>query len=60
YCELLRVSHQWQLLKLLKWAGFGHRKDSQKPRSLVLFCPMCPQPSINVYPDATNDLLKYV
>ncbi|KIK72238.1 hypothetical protein PAXRUDRAFT_181097, partial [Paxillus rubicundulus Ve08.2h10] len=59
YCELLRVSHQWWLLKLLKWAGFGHRQDSQNPGSLVLFCPMCPQPSINVYPDATNDLSNW-
>ncbi|KIK73169.1 hypothetical protein PAXRUDRAFT_179079 [Paxillus rubicundulus Ve08.2h10] len=60
YREQLRVSHQWRLLKLLKWAGFGHRQDSQKPRSLVLFCPTCPQPGINIYPDVTDDLSKYV
>ncbi|KIK74257.1 hypothetical protein PAXRUDRAFT_20059 [Paxillus rubicundulus Ve08.2h10] len=60
YHELLQVSSQWRLLKLLKWAGFGHRQDSQKPGSLFLFCPMCPQPGINVYPDATNDLSKYI
>ncbi|KIK72083.1 hypothetical protein PAXRUDRAFT_181330, partial [Paxillus rubicundulus Ve08.2h10] len=59
YRELLRVSHQWRLLKLLKWAGFGHRQDSQKPGSLVLSCPTCPQPGINVYPDATNDLSNW-
>ncbi|KIK77285.1 hypothetical protein PAXRUDRAFT_167367, partial [Paxillus rubicundulus Ve08.2h10] len=53
------VPHQWHLLKLLKWAGFGHQQDSQKPRSLVLFCPTCPQPAINVYPDATDDLLNW-
>ncbi|KIK76051.1 hypothetical protein PAXRUDRAFT_171027, partial [Paxillus rubicundulus Ve08.2h10] len=53
------VSRQWQLLKLLKWAGFGHQQDSQKPGRIVLFCPTCPQPGINVYPDATNDLSKY-
>ncbi|KIK75817.1 hypothetical protein PAXRUDRAFT_171604, partial [Paxillus rubicundulus Ve08.2h10] len=59
YHELLRVSRQWWLLKLLKWASFGHQQDSQKPGSLVLFCPTCPQPSINVYPDATNDLSNW-
>ncbi|KIJ16603.1 hypothetical protein PAXINDRAFT_10319 [Paxillus involutus ATCC 200175] len=48
YHELLRVSRQWRLLKLLKWAGFGHQKDS---KSL--------EPSINVYPDVTNDLSNW-
>ncbi|KIK81418.1 hypothetical protein PAXRUDRAFT_156168, partial [Paxillus rubicundulus Ve08.2h10] len=60
YCELLRVSCQWQLLKLLKWASLGHPQDPPKPGSLVLFFPTCPQPGINVYPDVTDDLLKYV
>ncbi|KAF9222866.1 hypothetical protein BS17DRAFT_796321 [Gyrodon lividus] len=41
------ISHQWQLLKLLKLASFGHQQDSPKPGSLVLFCPTCPQPGIN-------------
>ncbi|KAF9222855.1 hypothetical protein BS17DRAFT_707668, partial [Gyrodon lividus] len=50
---------QQQLLKLLKWASFGHHQDSSKPRSLVLFCPTFPQPGINVYPDATNDLSNW-
>ncbi|KIK82115.1 hypothetical protein PAXRUDRAFT_59479, partial [Paxillus rubicundulus Ve08.2h10] len=52
-------SRQWRLLRLLKWASFGHQQDSQKPGSLVLFCSTCPQPGINVYPDATNDLSNW-
>ncbi|KIK73816.1 hypothetical protein PAXRUDRAFT_77363, partial [Paxillus rubicundulus Ve08.2h10] len=59
YCELLQVSCQWWLLKFLKWAIFGHQQDSQKPGSLVLSCPTCPQPSINVYTDATDDLSNW-
>ncbi|KIK79846.1 hypothetical protein PAXRUDRAFT_45062, partial [Paxillus rubicundulus Ve08.2h10] len=55
YHELLQVCCQWWLLKLLKWAGFGHQCDSPKPGSLVLFYPTCPQPGINVYLDVTND-----
>ncbi|KIK82081.1 hypothetical protein PAXRUDRAFT_805597 [Paxillus rubicundulus Ve08.2h10] len=59
YCELLQASCQWQLLKLLKWASFGHQHNSPKPGSLVLFCPTCPWPGINIYPDLTNDLSNW-
>ncbi|KAF9220539.1 hypothetical protein BS17DRAFT_652290, partial [Gyrodon lividus] len=42
------ISCQWWLLKLLKWAGFGHQQDPPKPRSLFIFCLTCSQPGINV------------
>ncbi|KIK46869.1 hypothetical protein CY34DRAFT_21730 [Suillus luteus UH-Slu-Lm8-n1] len=36
------------LLKLLKWNGFCHKRRDLKDGELVLFCPTCPQPGINV------------
>ncbi|KAG0699572.1 hypothetical protein DFH29DRAFT_877228 [Suillus ampliporus] len=48
YQELMRVARQWRQLKLLKWNGFGHDRRDPKDGELALFCPACPQPSINV------------
>ncbi|KAG0701033.1 hypothetical protein DFH29DRAFT_876211 [Suillus ampliporus] len=48
YRELMRVARQWRQLKLLKWNGFGHDRRDPKDGELALFCPACPQPSINV------------
>ncbi|KAG1738081.1 uncharacterized protein EDB91DRAFT_1249377 [Suillus paluster] len=48
YRELMRVSRQWRQLKLLKWNGFGHNRKDPKDGELALFCPACPQPSINM------------
>ncbi|KAG9309017.1 hypothetical protein JVU11DRAFT_11133 [Chiua virens] len=56
YRELLRISHQWRLLKLMKWNGFGHMQTSPKEGDLVLFCPACPQPGVNVFSTAEDDL----
>ncbi|KIM70529.1 hypothetical protein SCLCIDRAFT_18643 [Scleroderma citrinum Foug A] len=48
YKELLRVSRSWRLLKLLKWQGFHGRSVEPGAGELVLFCPACPQPGVNV------------
>ncbi|KAI6139402.1 hypothetical protein BKA82DRAFT_4020163 [Pisolithus tinctorius] len=52
YRELLRVARMWWLLKLLKWQGSHMSTEDAGPRELVLFCPACPQPSINILEDA--------
>ncbi|KAI6000355.1 hypothetical protein F5J12DRAFT_784372 [Pisolithus orientalis] len=52
--ELLRVARMWWLLKLLKWQGSHMSAEDASPRELVLFCPACPQPNINIPEDATD------
>ncbi|KAG1746995.1 hypothetical protein EDD22DRAFT_958288 [Suillus occidentalis] len=32
----------------MKWHGFGHCSDNPSTGELALFCPVCPQPGINV------------
>ena len=56
YRELLRVSRIWRLLKLLKWQGFHGNSTDPGPGQLVLFCPACPQPGVNVPPDDIANL----
>ncbi|KAI6100519.1 hypothetical protein F5141DRAFT_1066123 [Pisolithus sp. B1] len=59
YRELLRVARQWHLLKLLKWSGYqGNLNDSTKG-DLALFCVACPQPGINLSPQANLDDWRY-
>ncbi|KAG2081830.1 uncharacterized protein F5147DRAFT_590632 [Suillus discolor] len=48
YRELMRVARQWQKLKLLKWNDFSHEEKEVRPGDLTLFCPVCPQPGINL------------
>ncbi|KAI6044319.1 hypothetical protein EDC04DRAFT_2561517 [Pisolithus marmoratus] len=48
YRELLRVSRAWRNLKLLKWKGFYPGSCKLDCGGLVLFCPACPQPGINI------------
>ena len=48
YRELMRVARQWWLLKTLKWNGYGVSSNDPGQGGLVLFCPACPQPGINV------------
>ncbi|KAF8433100.1 hypothetical protein L210DRAFT_3507212 [Boletus edulis BED1] len=55
YRELLRVAQKWQLLKLLKLNGFGHRSCTPQKGELALFCPACPQPGVNCNP-SQNEL----
>ncbi|KIO04339.1 hypothetical protein M404DRAFT_111891, partial [Pisolithus tinctorius Marx 270] len=54
YRELLRVARMWRLLKLLKWQGSHMSAEDAGPGELVLFCPACPQPGINILEDATD------
>jgi hypothetical protein len=57
YRELRRMSRLWRWMKRLKWAGRG---SNDKPVNevnageLVIFCPACPQPGINI-PDNWKD-----
>ncbi|KAI6117038.1 hypothetical protein EDD16DRAFT_1693093 [Pisolithus croceorrhizus] len=59
YRELLWVAQQWHLLKLLKWSGYqGNLNDSMKG-DLAIFCVACPQPGINLSPQANLDDWRY-
>jgi|SRR3984957_228251 hypothetical protein len=59
YQELLRVSRQWRHMKYLKWHGVAYEALQDRPLvstpaakgSLAIFCPTCPQPSINLPAD---------
>ena len=38
-------------MKKLKWAGYGHNKEdylNPPAGSLSIFCPTCPQPTMNL------------
>ena len=70
YRELMRSARIWRLLKLLKWSGTGHLSPAEQlqPQTLqrpdrtdgqgdlVLFCPACPQPGINLSMSEEADL----
>lgn len=54
YHEFRRMSRLWRWMKKLKWAGYGHNQDdylNPPPGSLSIFCPTCPQPSVNLPQD---------
>ena len=51
--ELMRVSQQMRKLQNLKHFGAVYN-ESSTPGSLMIFCPSCPQPRINLPPDWTN------
>ena len=51
YKELLRVARLWRLLKMLKWNGFGHKEKNAGLSDLVLLCPACLQPGVNLPDD---------
>ncbi|KAI6113860.1 hypothetical protein EDD16DRAFT_1521058 [Pisolithus croceorrhizus] len=59
YQELLQVAQQWHLLKLLKWSGFQDDKNGSTKGDLALFCAACPQPRINLSPQANLDHWRY-
>ncbi|KAI6106029.1 hypothetical protein EV401DRAFT_1797429, partial [Pisolithus croceorrhizus] len=59
YWELLWVAQQWHLLKLLKWSGFQDNKNGSTKGDLALFCTACPQPGINLSPQANLDHWRY-
>ncbi|KAL4062023.1 hypothetical protein J3A83DRAFT_4364796 [Scleroderma citrinum] len=59
YRELLRLSQAWRHLKLLKWKGFHAGACDPGLGDLVLFCPACPQPGINILPEDNIDMSDY-
>ncbi|KAF6752303.1 hypothetical protein DFP72DRAFT_850109 [Ephemerocybe angulata] len=48
--ELARVWQQWNHLVGLKRKGFGHVRPGTRPDvgELALYCPICPQPNVNL------------
>ena len=60
YRELMRVSRQYNDIKVRKWFGFGHRADVRPQNGeLAIFCASCPQPGINLPMDWKRDNNKY-
>lgn len=56
YRELMGAARQWRDLKLRQRAGMAYdRVDAISPGSLVLFCPACPQPNVNLPTDWKKD-----
>ena len=60
YREMLRVSRIWRLLKLMKWQGCREGSPDPSPGGLVLFCPACPQPGVNISSDEEVNLTEYI
>ncbi|KIM58938.1 hypothetical protein SCLCIDRAFT_127049, partial [Scleroderma citrinum Foug A] len=60
YQEMLQVSRIWRLLKLMKWQGFHEGSPDPGSGKLVLFCPACPQPGVNISTDEDINLSKYI
>jgi len=57
YRPLMRMTLQWQHLKLLKQHGRGHDKSGAagtKPGELAIQCPTCPRPGVNL-PEGWKD-----
>lgn len=56
YAELRRLSRQWRIMKRELWAGIHCRPSpaentdstSAASTNLTIFCPTCPQPSVNL------------
>jgi hypothetical protein len=48
YNEFRRATRQWRNMKLRKWFGYGHRRESPGKGTMALFCAACPQPGINL------------
>ena len=62
YREFRRMSRIWRWMKRLKWAGFGNNNkmaSQVKPGELSVFCPACPQPSVNIPDDWKEDPARY-
>ncbi|KAJ7715056.1 hypothetical protein B0H16DRAFT_1742273 [Mycena metata] len=57
YPEFLRMVRQWRHIKLLKWAGRAHDPSGVNGRrsgALVIECPACLRPAVNLPPDWEN------
>ena len=48
YRELLRCTRQYRNIKHLKWHGFGHDVRPPGLGELLVQCPACPQPGVNI------------
>lgn len=51
YNEFRRMTRLWRWMKKLKWAGYGHNGKNPmdvKPGELANYCPVCPQPGVNL------------
>ncbi|KAH6907800.1 hypothetical protein BKA70DRAFT_1427627 [Coprinopsis sp. MPI-PUGE-AT-0042] len=55
YRELLRVSRQYDFLRLMMRFVYFQKEQATDEGSLALFCAACPQPGKNLPPDWTND-----
>ena len=63
YREFSRMSRIWCWMKRLKWAGYGNKGSKVsdvKAGELMVFCPACPQPSINIPENWKDDPARYV
>jgi hypothetical protein len=69
YAELRRLSRQWRIIKRELWAGLhcsagvSQNAASTVPTSatnLSIFCPTCPQPTVNLPPNWKDIFDKYV
>jgi CxC2 like cysteine cluster associated with KDZ transposases len=63
YREFRRMSRIWRWMKRLKWAGYGNgdkKVGESTPGELTVFCPACPQPSINIPDNWKEDPARYV
>lgn len=61
YREFLRVMREWRNLKLRKRSGYFRTSPTSEeipPGSLVLFCPTCPHPGVNLPADWEEDPLQ--
>ncbi|KAL4079712.1 hypothetical protein J3A83DRAFT_4155338 [Scleroderma citrinum] len=50
----LVTSVMWRLFKLLKWQGLHTSPKDAGPGELVLFCPACPQPVVNIHKEGID------
>ena len=56
YRELMTAARQWRDLKLRQRAGLLYEPEREiPPGGLVIFCPTCPQPGINLPHDWKED-----
>jgi hypothetical protein len=62
YRQLLRASRQWQDLKNQKESGVRYMSKGEPipDGSMAIFCPACPQPSINLPMDWQTKYTPYI
>ena len=63
YREFRRMSRIWRWMKRLKWAGYGNNNkmaSDVQPGELSVFCPACPQPTVNIPENWKEDPARYL